>query len=72
MTPTISLVKACLYLHIPFLHYLSQALQLRKIRLVLGVLIGEIVIQVTGCARCSLQRNLFTVSGFSNHVGFSL
>jgi len=72
MTPAKSLVKVCLSLQIPFLHYHSQALQLRKLRLVLRVLIGETVIQVTGCARCSLQKNLFTISGFSNHVGFSL
>lgn len=68
MARTVSLVKVCLCLQICFLHYCK----LQKLTLVLGVLIGGIVIQVTGCARCLLQINLFTVSGFSHHVGFSL
>lgn len=52
MTPTLSQVKACLCLQMPFC--ITQALQLTKLRLMLGVLNGEIqVIQVIGCARCS-------------------
>lgn len=57
-----------------FLYYLSQALQLTKLGLMLGALNGDIqVIQVTGCARCSWHRILFIASGFNcNCVGFSL